>query len=66
MPLLGFVAESGTELADAYDEIRQSLGDTLGDEIEVVREHTWRWAAAAFAFLALAWGLSLWWLRGMV
>ncbi|MGI9644712.1 MAG: VWA domain-containing protein [Ilumatobacteraceae bacterium] len=61
-----FVAETGRELADAYDEIRGSLGDTLGEEIEVVREQTWRWAAGAFAFLALAWGLSLWWLRGMV
>jgi len=61
-----FEAESGRELADAYGEIRDSLGDTLGEEIEIVKELTWRWAAGAFALLAFAWGLSLWWLRGLV
>ena len=61
-----FVASSGAELAEAYDEIRGSLGDTLGEEIEIVRELTWQWALAAFALLATAWGLSLLWLRGMV
>lgn len=61
-----FEAETGRELADAYDQIRDSLGETLGEEIEIVTELTWRWAAGAFALLALAWALSLWWLRGMV
>ncbi len=61
-----FEAETGRELADAYDQIRESLGDTLGEEIEIVKELTWRWAAGAFGLLALAWALSLWWLRGMV
>lgn len=61
-----FEARTGDELADAYDQIAGSLGDTLGEEIEIVSELTWRWALAAFAFLGLAWGLSLWWLRGMV
>ena len=61
-----FVASSGAELADAYDEIRGSLGDTLGEEIEIVRELTWQWALAAFVLLAAAWALSLLWLRGMV
>jgi Ca-activated chloride channel family protein len=61
-----FEASSGNELADSYDEIRDSLGETLGEEIEIVAELTWRWALGAFALLALAWGLSLWWLRGLV
>jgi len=61
-----FEARTGDELADAYDQIAGSLGDTLGEEIEIVSELTWRWALAAFAFLGLAWALSLWWLRGMV
>ena len=61
-----FVAETGDELADAYGQIQESLGETLGEEIEVITELTWRWALAAFALLAIAWGLSLWWLRGMV
>ncbi len=61
-----FEAQTGRELAESYDSIRESLGDTLGEEIEIVRELTWRWAMAAFALLAVAWGLSLWWLRGMV
>lgn len=61
-----FEARTGDELADAYDQIAGSLGDTLGEEIEIVSELTWRWALAAFVFLGLAWGLSLWWLRGMV
>ncbi|NQY54880.1 MAG: VWA domain-containing protein [Ilumatobacteraceae bacterium] len=61
-----FVAETGDELADAYDQIQESLGETLGDEIEIVTELTWRWALVAFFLLAAAWALSLWWLRGMV
>jgi Ca-activated chloride channel family protein len=61
-----FEASTGSELADSYDEIRDSLGETLGEEIEIVEELTWRWALAAFLLLALAWGLGLWWLRGMV
>lgn len=61
-----FEAESGNELADAYDSIRESLGDTLGEEIETVTENTWKWTLASFATLAAAWLLGLWWLRGMV
>lgn len=61
-----FEARTGDELADAYDQIAASLGDTLGEEIEVVSELTWRWALAALLVLGLAWALSLWWLRGMV
>ena len=61
-----FEAETGSELAEAYDQIQMSLGDTLGEEIEIVKELTWRWAMGAFLVLALAWALSLLWLRGMV
>ncbi len=61
-----FVAESGDELAEAYSSIESSLGETLGEEIEIVKELTWQWALAAFLLLSAAWGLSLWWLRGMV
>ena len=61
-----FEAQTGGELVDAYDDVQESLGDTLGDEIEVVEELTWQWALAAFALLALGWALSLAWLRGMV
>jgi len=61
-----YVAETGDELADAYTDIQSSLGETLGDEIEIVKELTWQWALAAFLLLSLAWALSLWWLRGMV
>lgn len=61
-----FEAETAEELAAIYDEIRDSLGQTLGETIEVVTERTWQWAMAAFALLALAWALGLWWLRGIV
>ncbi|MGB0112755.1 MAG: hypothetical protein WBP59_06010, partial [Ilumatobacteraceae bacterium] len=61
-----YEAQSGDALADAYDEVSNSLGDTLGEEIEITKELTWRWALAAFILLAVAWSLSLWWLRGMV
>ncbi len=61
-----FVAETGDELADAYGQIQESLGETLGEEIEIVDELTWQWALTAFVLLSLAWALSLWWLRGMV
>jgi Ca-activated chloride channel family protein len=61
-----FQAQTGNELADAYDEVRDSLGETLGEEIEIIKELTWRWALGAFLLLGVAWSLSLWWLRGMV
>lgn len=61
-----FVAETGDELADAYGQIQESLGETLGEETEIVDELTWQWALTAFVLLSLAWALSLWWLRGMV
>jgi Ca-activated chloride channel homolog len=61
-----YEAATSSELADAYQRIEAVLGETLGDEIEVVTERTWIWAAAALGTLAIAWALSLWWLRGMV
>lgn len=61
-----FEAQTGDELTSAYDQIAESLGETIGEPIEIVKELTWRWALAAFFVLAIAWGLSLWWLRGMV
>jgi Ca-activated chloride channel family protein len=61
-----FEAETGRELADAYDQIRESLGETLGEATETITELTWRWALASVAVLAAAWLLALWWLRGMV
>jgi Ca-activated chloride channel family protein len=61
-----FEAATETELAEVYAGIRDVLGDTLGEEVETVTELTWAWAAGAIALLALAWALSLWWLRGLV
>ena len=61
-----FEARTGDELASAYDQIAESLGETIGEPVEIVTELTWRWALAAFVCLGLAWALSLWWLRGMV
>jgi len=63
---IAFEAQTGGELAAAYDQIAESLGDTLGEEIQIVTELTWQWALGAFLLLATAWALSLWWLRGMV
>jgi Ca-activated chloride channel homolog len=61
-----YEAATGSELADAYSKIQDSLGQTLGEELEQITELTWRWAAIALAILAAAWALGLWWLRGMV
>ena len=61
-----FEAATERELADAYDQIRESLGETLGEATETITELTWRWALASVAVLATAWLLALWWLRGMV
>lgn len=61
-----YEAATESELADAYERIRDTLGETLGEEIEIVTENTWKWAAAALLLLASAWALSLWWLRGLV
>jgi Ca-activated chloride channel homolog len=61
-----FEARTGAELASAYDTIVESLGETVGEPVEVITELTWQWALAAFLTLGLAWALSLWWLRGMV
>jgi Ca-activated chloride channel homolog len=63
---VAYEAATGSELAGAYDQIRESLGETLGEEIEIITELTWRWALIALVLLALAWLLALWWLRGMV
>ena len=41
-----YEAATATELSDAYERIQDSLGDTLGEEIEIVNELTWQWAAA--------------------
>jgi Ca-activated chloride channel family protein len=61
-----YAAATPAELADAYERIEAILGETLGEAVEVVTERTWIWAAAALATLAVAWALSLWWLRGLV
>jgi Ca-activated chloride channel family protein len=61
-----YEAATGSELADAYSKIQDSLGQTLGEEVEKITELTWQWAAIALAILAAAWALGLWWLRGMV
>jgi Ca-activated chloride channel homolog len=61
-----YEAATPSELADAYQRIEAVLGDVLGEAVEVVTERTWLWAAAALGTLAVAWALSLWWLRGMV
>jgi Ca-activated chloride channel family protein len=61
-----FQAQDGAELAEAYDQVRGSLGETLGEEIEITKELTWWYALASFILLTVAWSLSLWWLRGMV
>jgi len=61
-----YEAATSTELEDAYARIQDSLGDTLGEEIQATTEQTWRWAAIALVLLAAAWALALWWLRGMV
>lgn len=61
-----YVAATETELNEVYEGIRDILGDTLGEEIEVTTEHTWQWTAWAIGLLAAAWALALWWLRGLV
>jgi hypothetical protein len=61
-----FVAPTAQALAGAYREIREALGVTFGEPVEVITEHTWRWAAAALALLAVAWALSQLWLRSPV
>jgi Ca-activated chloride channel family protein len=61
-----YEAATSAELQDAYTHIQESLGQTLGEQIEVVTEQTWRWAAIALVLVAAAWALSMWWLRGMV
>jgi Ca-activated chloride channel family protein len=61
-----YEAATVDELQDAYERIRNSLGDTLGEEIAIVTELTWRWAAIALVILAATWALALWWLRGLV
>lgn len=61
-----YEAATADQLAEAYSLIEEGLGATLGNAVETVEEQTWIWAAGALAALALAWALSLWWLRGMV
>lgn len=63
---LAFEAQTVEDLAEAYEEIRTQLGETLGEDVEVITERAWWWALAGFWLIALGWALSLWWLRGMV
>ncbi len=46
-----YEARTGDELASAYDQIAESLGETIGEPIEIVTELTWQWALAAFLAL---------------
>lgn len=61
-----YEAASAETLADAYEQIREVLGVTLGEPVEVVVEHTWRWAAIALLLFGGAWALGLVWLRSLV
>ena len=61
-----YEAATAADLADAYERIQDLLSETLGEEIEIVTERTWVWAAGAIGILAVAWLLALWWLRGLV
>lgn len=63
---IAYSAESPEALSAAYDEIRAELTDSLADTIDVIEERTWRWAMGAFWLITAGWGLSLWWLRGLV
>jgi Ca-activated chloride channel homolog len=61
-----YTAATDKELADAYQKIQTAIGATLGQEVQKTNELTWQWAAIALLFIAAAWALSMWWLRGMV
>ncbi len=61
-----YEAPTAEALQDAYDNIQEDLGTTVGDPIEIQTEQTWAWAAAGLALLATAWALAMWWLRGLV
>lgn len=61
-----YEAATAADLADAYQRIQELLGETLGEQVEIVTERTWIWAGGAIGVLAAAWLLALWWLRGMV
>lgn len=63
---IAYSAESPEALSAAYDEIRAELTDSLAETIDVIEERTWRWAMGAFWLITAGWGLSLWWLRGLV
>lgn len=59
-----YVAPSADDLANAYDDIRANLQQSIGDPIETVHELTWRYVLAAVVLLMIAWALGLWWMRG--
>jgi Ca-activated chloride channel homolog len=61
-----YEAATDAELTDAYDKIQESLGTTLGEEVQRTNELTWQWAAIALLFIAASWAMAMWWLRGMV
>jgi Ca-activated chloride channel family protein len=63
---IAYSAESLEALSAAYDEIREELGESLAEAIDVIDEQTWRWAMASFWLITTGWGLALWWLRGLV
>ncbi len=59
-----YAAPTPGDLRNAYEDIRERLGVTIGEPEEIIVELTWRYALAAAFVFAAAWLLGLWWLRG--
>ncbi len=61
-----YEAPTADALEQAYAEISDSLNSGVGDPIEVVTEHTWRYVAASLILAGIGWVLGLFWLRGLL
>jgi Ca-activated chloride channel homolog len=61
-----FEAPSASALEQAYNEISTNLNAGSGDPIKIIKEQTWKYAAAALALLAFGWAIGLWLLRGLL
>ncbi len=61
-----YKAPTAQALEQAYGSISKNLNAGVGDPTQITTENTWKYVAAALAFLAIGWLLGLLLLRGLL
>jgi Ca-activated chloride channel family protein len=61
-----YKAPTAQALEQAYTSISKNLNAGVGDPVQITKELTWQFMAAALAFLGVGWLLGLVLLRGLL